>query len=296
MPKPTLFNKTNMVKRPGNFKQIDFIRQQEIGSSVKKYNNEEFKYVSGKNKSFAYSHIPQRAEQRPLFTPLGWDEHLLTVEEIESLVWDRPMPKINPIAQKLIKEKVLNNRQEWIDDMYLVQHGIVSVNFISKKYGFDKYCANGDKGKTYYNYFVKRYFNISGERINFMSRNLRLKGVEHTNGKSGNMLNTIDMKIHDKQIEFVKKLPNRSVQRDIYQPSKWVEEFVQIVDGMKPSFMKKDENGQPIKSKDKTKYILYNMGGLKQQVAQLLQYKQFIPYENRVQEILDNFTTKSVNQ
>lgn len=295
MPKPTLFNRANMSKRKGKFKQVGE-KQQELGSSVKKYNDERFKYNSTKNMSFAISYIPRKCRQTYLFTFQNWDKHLLTEDELDKVVWDRPLSKISDTSRDVIKDIIFTNKQEWIDDMYLAQNGIIAVDYISKKYGFDEYCANGGRGKTFYNIVVKRYFLVSGGRVNFMSRNHRLMGVEHINGKSGNNLNKQDFEIYEIQSTFVKDLPNRSSERNIYQPSKWAYELVQIIDGMKPNYVKKDNKGNILKCKGNSKYILYDMKGLQSEVKTLITYKQFYPYEDRLKEIISNFPKISVNQ
>lgn len=294
MPKPTFFNKLAISKRKCKFTKFED-KQKEIGSSVKKYEEEKFKYITGKDKSFAFSYIPQRCQQTHFFVYQSWDKHLLTEEELDKLIWNRDIPKVKSCIQQRIKDKVFKNKQQWIDDMYLAKNGIISIKYISSKYGFDE-CSSDGRGKTYYNKIVKRIYLCSGGRANFLTRNHRIMGVEHTNGKSGNSLNKEDMEIYRKQIDYVNKLPKRSLQRQIYQPSKVIQELVQVVDGIKPNYIKKDEQGNIKMSKGNSKYILYDMKGFKQHIKLLMDYEQFKNYKDRFNEIINNFPKRSVNQ
>lgn len=74
-----------------------------------------------------------------------------------------------------------------------------------------------------------------------------------------------------------------------------MENLIRVVDGIKGNYVKLDEDGQPKLSKN-GKHILYDLKNLRKALQEVIEYKQFEPYKERVKEILDNYPKTSTNQ
>lgn len=294
MAKPVCQNKRRISKRKAKFENIG-IKEKEVGTSVTKFDTEQFVNNTKKGQSMAVTVVPKKVNTTYLFTPYNWDSKLLTKQECLDLIWKRKYKRIRNKALEKIWQLVEPNLQEFEEDLYLTSLGMLAVGYVADKWGFTEYACKGKPGKTALNYVKKRYTCISGGRMYFYTPHMRSSGVLHTNGDSGDKASAYDYEIYLKQSEFVNFLENADKQRQLFVIPKWLENLVQIIDGIKGNCKKLDENGQELRDKD-GKHILYDTNAIRQQLQIIKDFKQFEDVKDRVCEIIDNYPTDWKNQ
>ena len=294
MPKAVRENKSRRKHRKAEFENY-YNKEKEIGTSVTKFEEEDFKCLKKKNQVIPVTSVPKESKQTFIFTMYNWKGELLSKENVIKLVWNRPTTKVSLNAIIAIRKIIGDREQEFEEDLYLTGQGMIAINYVADKWGFTKYACNGHPGKTALNTIKKRYLLISGGRMYFFTPKLESDGVIHTNGQSGNKNNDYDYEIYLKQKQFVDELYNSDKRRQLFVCPEWMENLIRVVDGIKGNYVKLDENGQPKLSKN-GKHILYDLKNLRKALQEVIEYKQFEPYKERVKEILDNYPKTSTNQ
>lgn len=195
---------------------------------------------------------------------------LYDLDYIEDYAW-KGFPEQRKIAE--------SNKQDWIDDLYLKSLGIIYTNYVSNKYGFDCYNRKtGEliRGKTALNKVIKRLHSVSGTRINFLSKGIILRGVQHYKkiGKS-----KFDYDKHLNQYEYVKNLPRNSAERRLYIPSEWIDSLINDIVAIESKYVYQDNKGN--------EYV--NKQAVKEDLKSLLDYPKYKEHKDKLLEIIENF-------
>lgn len=282
--------------REGKFEQVSEFREKETGCSVKKNINSQFVYTKQDKPTTGFiTEQKNYDESKNLFYP-----NLLTEEEIIHIaLYTRP----NITGMSEISKIIGPNIQEFLNNIYFGSTGILAINYISKKWGFDKYATKGGPGKTPLNILIKAFHLLSGERADYFSKNMQANGGTHCNDEDAKAYIDKCYGIGLGQKKKVKSLPKDSELRNILQPQSFVYIVKDIIYDIKSSYIKHDKNGNIIYSKHEKpekRYILYDMPKLrkrvKQEVTLLMKDEQFKDHLDALQEVIEHYPTRSINQ